>query len=407
MIKRAQRILQEGRLLAAFAHPNVARVIDLGIHQGRPFVVMEYVRGRNLEQFAKQRPLTSPQAAELVAKIARALAVGHRQGITHLDVEPRNILVEPSGEPRLIDFGLSTVMDAWRQRPQAEGQLAGTLQFMAPSRRGAKVPGWGRRPTYSPWPVCCTSFSRLSRSIPSTISRALAAASAGEWDQERLNSPDIPPSLRQICQKALAANPEDRFASADDMASLLESFAAAESRPVKPINRLAIAAGIGVVALSTLVAVGFGFGWWNGKQSPDGNTTGKDSAVVASERSPALHVAVWEDDRFLNLHDVVPLRTGDRIQARVNVPADHHATMFLITNNGQLRRLADFDPQGKPQNLSYPLDSNAVVPLTGSAGTEVFLICCRPGKPVSDEEMRQHLAGRQIGPACRRIRWCG
>src|SRR6266404_3777524 len=82
--------ISEGKLLADLEHPNLARVYDLDFHEGRPFLVMEYVRGRNLQQVAKQQRLRPRQAALLVAKVARAVAVAHRRGILHQDIKPEN-----------------------------------------------------------------------------------------------------------------------------------------------------------------------------------------------------------------------------------------------------------------------------------------------------------------------------
>src|SRR5579871_846052 len=76
----------EGKLLAELDHPNLARVFDSDLHEGRPFLVMEYVRGCNLEQLAKPRRLTPRESATLVARLARALAAAHRRGIIHQDI---------------------------------------------------------------------------------------------------------------------------------------------------------------------------------------------------------------------------------------------------------------------------------------------------------------------------------
>jgi predicted Ser/Thr protein kinase len=100
-------LVAESRLLADLEHINLVRIYDLDFHHDRPFLVMEYVHGRNLEQYAAEEPVTPRQAAALVAKLAGALAMVHRRGILHRDIKPRNILIDEAGEPRLIDFGLA------------------------------------------------------------------------------------------------------------------------------------------------------------------------------------------------------------------------------------------------------------------------------------------------------------
>src|SRR5439155_1826266 len=93
-------LLAEGRLLAELDHSHLARVYDLDVYEDRAFLVMEYVRGRTLEQYARQEKPSPRQAVLLVARVARALAVAHRRGVTHRDVKPKNIVIDEGGEPR-------------------------------------------------------------------------------------------------------------------------------------------------------------------------------------------------------------------------------------------------------------------------------------------------------------------
>jgi predicted Ser/Thr protein kinase len=125
-------LVDEGRLLVDLVHPNLVKVEDLDFHDNRPFLVMEYVPGRNLEQYAREEPVTPRRAAAIVGKLARALAVAHPRGIIHRDLKPRNILIDEAGEPRLIDFGLARLRHAWSDRPDAI--WGGTLPFMAPEQ---------------------------------------------------------------------------------------------------------------------------------------------------------------------------------------------------------------------------------------------------------------------------------
>jgi hypothetical protein len=92
-------LVAEGRVLIDLEHINLVRVYDSGFHDDRPFLVMEYVHGRNLEQYARDEPVTPRRAAELVARLAGALAMVHRKGIIHRDIKPRNILIDEAASP--------------------------------------------------------------------------------------------------------------------------------------------------------------------------------------------------------------------------------------------------------------------------------------------------------------------
>ena len=122
----------DAEILCELDHPNLVRVHDLDVHDGRPFVAMEFVRGRNLHQVAEQAPPSPAQAAAWVAEVAWALAYVHSRGIVHQDIKPKNIMLDESGRPRLIDFGMARWRHAWSSN--RAGPSGGTLAFMAPEQ---------------------------------------------------------------------------------------------------------------------------------------------------------------------------------------------------------------------------------------------------------------------------------
>ena len=123
----------EGRLLAELNHPSLVRVIDLDVHDdGRPFLVMDHVSGCTLDRHIAQGLPAPRRAAAMVAEIARAVAYIHRRGVVHQDIKPRNVLIDESGRPRLIDFGLARLRHAWAL--DTSGPSGGTLMYMAPEQ---------------------------------------------------------------------------------------------------------------------------------------------------------------------------------------------------------------------------------------------------------------------------------
>ena len=106
-----RRLLHEAQAAAALDHPNICAVHEVGqTADGRAFIVMQYVEGEALSAVLRRGPLPVRDALVLCAQIAEALAVAHRRGIVHRDLKPQNVMVTPSGRPKLLDFGLAKLV---------------------------------------------------------------------------------------------------------------------------------------------------------------------------------------------------------------------------------------------------------------------------------------------------------
>jgi tRNA A-37 threonylcarbamoyl transferase component Bud32 len=195
-------LVREGRLLAGLDQPNIARVIDLDFHDSRPFLVMEYHRGVNLEQFVERQKLNPRQAATLLAPLARALGAAHRRGIVHQDVKPANILIDESGKPYVLDFGLARLGDAWSEG--TDQPAGGTPTFMAPEQaRGESV-----CPGSDIFSLGAVLYFLLTGNSPFQAGDWYATMKqAGRWEFDRaaLDANGIPRQLAAICLKAPCA----------------------------------------------------------------------------------------------------------------------------------------------------------------------------------------------------------
>ena len=127
---RHDRLIREGQILANAQHPNIVQVHDLDFHDGRPFLVMEFVEGPTLASYLKTHSITEDTALRWVTAITEALSGLHVQHVVHRDITPNNVIIN-DGEPVLIDFGLA--LDAKHDHTVAVG-LAGTVPYMAPEQ---------------------------------------------------------------------------------------------------------------------------------------------------------------------------------------------------------------------------------------------------------------------------------
>src|SRR5262245_24792345 len=139
-----QRFYREARAAAALHHPNLCPVHDVGEIGGIHFLTMAYIRGSSLAEHARaHQPMPQEQAATLVRKVALALAQAHRHGIIHRDLKPSNIMLDPNGEPVIMDFGLARRIDAEDARLTKTGTLLGTPAYMSPEQVAGDVANVG------------------------------------------------------------------------------------------------------------------------------------------------------------------------------------------------------------------------------------------------------------------------
>src|SRR5262249_38256380 len=143
LLKRFDR---EAQILGRLHHPGIAQVYDAGLAEGgQPYFAMELVHGVPLDQYARDHALDPPAQLELAARVCDAVQHAHERGVIHRDLKPANILVEASGQPKVLDFGVARAADvgltAGGGRTEA-GQLLGTLGYMSPEQasRGPSAP---------------------------------------------------------------------------------------------------------------------------------------------------------------------------------------------------------------------------------------------------------------------------
>ncbi len=365
--------LAEGRILAELEHPNLAAVYDLDFHEGRPFLAMEYVPGRTLEQYARGRSLPAAEAVRLVAQAARAVAVAHGHGVVHRDIKPKNILIDERGRPRVIDFGLAQMHAAWRSNPAADDRLSGTLPFMPPEQAADPPAADTRTDVFALGAVLYYLLTGRPLYSGDDMADLLAKARRCAYDRQALEQPTIPPRLRTVCLKALAADPHERYANAAALADDLDAL-------VRPSRRWWWAAGLLAVLLLTAAAIG----WPRGKPASYDDTKPTLTVEVRDNRPGAAI-------RKLFARPSPP--TGSAVKVIVNVPDGFTATLFHIDSHGTLHKLAARASDSHAA-LIAPSDGTSFT-LTGAGpATELLIAVGRSRGPAVDlDELRDSLAG--------------
>jgi serine/threonine protein kinase len=232
--RAAERLRREARAAARLDHPNIARVLDLGEHDGRPYLVMELLEGESLAgRNDRAGPMAPGEAARVVAAVADALQAAHRAGVVHRDVEPGNVFLTAEGEVKVLDFGVAS---AAGEADLTTGDLLGTAAYLAPER----ALGRPATPAADIYSLGVVLYELLAGRRPfeggSDIELAMAHVNAHP-EPLGLVAPSAPPFLVAACEQAMAKDPAARPRSAAAFARLLRSpaDAAPAARPVPAV----------------------------------------------------------------------------------------------------------------------------------------------------------------------------
>lgn len=228
------RFRREAQSAASLNHPNIVAVYDTGDdvsadgREHRPYIVMEYVAGRTLrEVLAEDGRLLPRRAMELVAEVASALEYSHRAGIVHRDIKPGNVMLTPTGEVKVMDFGIARAVSATSSTMTQTAQVLGTAQYLSPEQaRGEHVDA--RSDIYS---AGCLLYELLTGVPPFQGESAVAVAYQHVREDPLPPSQidrDLPSTVDAVVLKAMAKNPANRYQDAGEFRADLRRAAAGQ-----------------------------------------------------------------------------------------------------------------------------------------------------------------------------------
>ncbi|HEU5358680.1 MAG TPA: protein kinase, partial [Gemmatimonadales bacterium] len=231
--ENVERFKQEIRLARRITHRNVVRTHDLGEADGTLFITMEYVEGKSLAEVLKKRGRLPVGVALTVARqLCRALEAAHEMGVIHRDIKPQNLVVDPTGVLKVMDFGIARLSEG---RPEgakgltAVGTVIGTPEYMSPEQlMGAELDA--RSDLYSAGAVlfeCVTG--RAVFEAPNVTALIIKHVEEEPVDPRTL-VPEVPHDLALLILKALAKAPAARFQSAAEMGEALDEVEVAPER---------------------------------------------------------------------------------------------------------------------------------------------------------------------------------
>jgi eukaryotic-like serine/threonine-protein kinase len=218
-----ERFRREASAAAGLQHPNVVGVFDRGTYEDSHYIAMEYVEGASLNDLI-QRGLSVGEAVEIVRQVLAGARYAHEHGIIHRDLKPQNVLVDAEGRARVTDFGIAR---AGVSEITQTGSVLGTAQYLSPEQAQG-LPVTAASDIYS---IGVLLYEALTRHVPfeaeSPVTVALKQVSERPRPPSELN-PAVSRALDAVVLKALAKDPANRFASAEEFLAALD---AAEADP--------------------------------------------------------------------------------------------------------------------------------------------------------------------------------
>jgi predicted ATPase/DNA-binding CsgD family transcriptional regulator len=228
--------IHEARVIAHLRHPHIVQILDFGVEESTPFLVMEYAPNGSLRQRHKQGTrLALETVLSYVRQIADALQFAHDQRLIHRDIKPENMLLGRNNEVLLSDFGIAMMYSTMRSHSGMQQDTAGTVPYMAPEQLKAHA-----LPASDQYALAIMTYEWLcgERPFQGTLTEIAVKHTLVPPPSLRERVTSISPAIEQVILKALAKNPQQRFEHIRDFAQALEeaSIAASHEHQTLPLK---------------------------------------------------------------------------------------------------------------------------------------------------------------------------
>ena len=332
--ERRQRFEREAQAVAALNHPNIVTIHSVEEDRGIPFLTMELVEGRPLNEVMTAGPMALDPLLRTGIAISDAIAAAHQRGITHRDLKPANVMVAPDGRVKVLDFGLAKLREAQLEGDgedatrmpatdlTGEGRIIGTVAYMSPEQAEGK-PVDSRTDVFS-LGVMLHEMATGEKPFKGQTNMSVISSILKDTPSSITDvNPNLPAGLARVIRRALAKDASRRYQSATDLRNDLEELKqemdggltmSVHGMPVPKTSRAnwpkrVLALGLGAILLG---AVAFGISKWMGA-------------------APAAAASVFEADRFTRLTS-----TGNAFLATVSPDGNY---VVHIKNTGTIPSL--------------------------------------------------------------------
>jgi hypothetical protein len=236
--QEAVQFFREARAAAQLKHPHIVPVHEVGRDDDTIFIVTDLIHGMSLAAWVEDDPISAREAATLCAVIAEALHFAHEQGVIHRDLKPSNVMIDESGQPHLMDFGLAK-REVGEITMTVEGQILGTPAYMSPEQAKGQSQWIDRRTDI--YSLGVVLFQLLTRELPfrGGVQRQIQTRILEDAPNPRKLNAHVPVDLATISLKCLERDPNRRYSTARELADELRRFLKGEPIKARPISSAA------------------------------------------------------------------------------------------------------------------------------------------------------------------------
>jgi serine/threonine protein kinase len=231
-----ERFRTEAQAIARMQHPGIVQVFEIGEHDGKPFMALEFCGGGSLDALLAKNPLAPKQAAKLVQTPAEAVHAAHQAKVIHRDLKPGNVLLTERGEAKVTDFGLAKKLD--EQGATRTGSVMGTPSYMPPEQAEGKKDIGPAADVYALGAILYECLASRPPFRAATALDTILQVLTEEAVPVRQLNPQAPVDLETICGKCLQKDPGKRYDSALSLAEDLGRYQRGEPITARPVGRL-------------------------------------------------------------------------------------------------------------------------------------------------------------------------
>ncbi len=363
------RFLREAKAAGTLSHPNIVTIFDVGEHAEQPYIAMELLDGRTLDQELEERGgLPVGEVIAIGIQLADALAYAHDRGIVHRDIKPANVMLTGgNGRVCVLDFGIARMTEAEGDRTQI-GEALGTPRYMSPEQALGQ-PVDGRSDLFATGVLLYELVTGRTAFAATTIASLALQIVRDRPEPIAEHAPYCPPGLRAIIDRLIDKNPDKRFATGEALAEALrkEQGKLSKRKSARRYFALPLTVKLPLAAVAAMAAVVVPAGYWTVAREDDAMRRLAESSARSMAVFVANNVALKTVENATvpeEQQDWLPAQSF--IDAAIRDGAVRHITLSdgagLIRAadrarlRGQLRsRARDTLPDGKVLRLSAPI----------------------------------------------------